>query len=45
MPPSFAEKLTLTTTFSLPVALRGIVLKPVRLEFLSPNVLNNKAME
>ena len=42
MRPLFAEKLTLTPTFSLPACLRGIVFKPVTLEFLSPNVFKQQ---
>ena len=42
MPPPFSEKLTLTSTFSLPDGLRGIISEPVTLEFLSSNVFYRK---
>lgn len=44
MPLFFAEKLTLTTAFSLPVGLRGILFELATLEFVSPTVFNHKGV-
>ena len=44
MPQFFAEKLTLTAAFSLPVGLRGILFELATLEFVSPTVFNYKGV-